>query len=276
MNDIFYTANLMGGLGNQMFQIAHAISQSWKYGYDCYFKPIAYTPMQANQPTKYINNIFRNIKFLDFKTPYITVNESHWNYANLNFNPKQNIEFNGYFQSSKNFLGFDEKIKKLFEPTVEFIEKIKLIYPEIFNKNSISIHVRRGDYLTISEVLPVLDISYFLNCLSKFNDIDNVYVFSDDKNWIKNNFSQYKLTIVDGLEDYEEMWAMSLCSNNIISNSSFSWWASFLNKNENKKIFSPNVWFGPKGPNPYDSIFCKNFNLINVKFKNNKLVYEEF
>lgn len=266
MSNVFYTANLMGGLGNQMFQISHALCQSWFHNKDCFFNNFAHTPMQANQPTKYINNIFRNIKFREIKTQVVKVSESHWNYPNLNFNVNQNIEFNGYFQSSKNFLGFDEKIKDIFEPTEEFINKLKLFYPKIFNGNSISIHVRRGDYLTIPEVLPTLDISYFLNCLSKFDDITNVFIFSDDKSWIKNNFIGDNFTIVDGLEDYEEMWTMSLCKNNIISNSTFSWWGSFLNKNPQKKVLSPNKWFGPNGPNPYDSIFEDSWEKISINF----------
>lgn len=262
MNSVFYTANLMGGLGNQMFQISNALCQSWEHGVDCYFNSFAHTPMQANQPTKYIDNIFRNIKFCEIKSQVIRVNELNWNDANLNFDANKSTEFYGYFQSSKNFLGFDEKIKSIFEPTEKFINKLKLTYPKIFDDNSISIHVRRGDYLTIPNILPVLDISYYLFCLSKFNDISNVFLFSDDKTWIKNNFIGVNFTIVEGMEDYEEMWAMSLCKNNIISNSTFSWWSSFLNKNINKRVLCPYRWFGPDGPNPYDSIFEKEWEII--------------
>lgn len=272
MNSVFYTANLMGGLGNQMFQISHSLCQSWRHGVSCYFDSFAHTPMQANQPTKYINNIFRNIEFNKVTSPVIRISESHWNFPNLNFNPKQNIEFNGYFQSSKNFLGFNEKIKEIFRPTEGFINKLELIYPKIFDDNSISIHVRRGDYLTIPEVLPILDISYFLNCLSKFNDITNVFIFSDDKSWVKDNFIGDNFTIVEGLEDYEEMWGISLCKNNIISNSTFSWWGSFLNKNKNKRVLSPSLWFGPNGPNPHDSIFESNWEKNNVQYKGGKLI----
>jgi len=219
--------------------------------------------MQANQPTKYLNNVFRNIIFLEITSPTVRVSELDWNEPNLSFNPNDNIEFYGYFQSEKNFLGFGDKIKTIFEPTTEFIDKLKLIYPKIFNENSISIHVRRGDYLTIPEVLPSPKISYFLNGLSTFDDITNVFIFSDDKEWIKNNFIGENYTIVDGLDDYEEMWAMSLCKNNIISNSTFSWWGCFLNKNISKKMIFPKKWFGDSGPNPWDSIYIKNCEIIN-------------
>jgi hypothetical protein len=64
---------------------------------------------------------------------------------------------------------------------------------------------------------------------------------------------------------------MSLCKNNILSNSSFSWWGSFLNENLNKKIIAPSVWFGPKGPKNYSDIFENNWQIINVHFENGEL-----
>jgi hypothetical protein len=254
----------MGGLGNQMFQISHALCQSWKYNTDCYFNTTAHTPMQANQPSKYINNIFRNIKFSNINTPVNRVSEFDWNDPKLDFNPNQNIEFYGYFQSSKNFLGFDNRIKSIFQPTVEFKEKIKKLYPSVFNSNSISIHVRRGDYSTIPDVLPILDLSYFKKCLSLIQDISNVFVFSDDKEWCNENFKSENFKIILDLDDYEELWLMSLCNTNIISNSTFSWWGSFLNTNNQKTVYSPSVWFGSNGPNPYDSIYEKNWKVILI------------
>jgi hypothetical protein len=194
MKPTFYTAYLMGGLGNQMFQISHALCQSLLHKVDCYFKDTAFTPMQANQPTKYKTNIFRNINFRDIELTPIRVNEPSWNDSKVIFDTSKNTEFYGYFQSKKNFLGFEKTISKIFEPTLEFLEKIKLIYPKIFESNSISIHVRRGDYLTIPKVLPTLDISYYNECLKNLTDTQNVYIFSDDKDWIKNNFDLSKYT----------------------------------------------------------------------------------
>ena len=69
------------------------------------------------------------------------------------------------------------------------------------------------------------------------------------------------------------MWLMSLCKNNILSNSSFSWWASFLNKNLEKIVISPSIWFGDSGPKFYDDIFEKNWIKIKVKNKNGELIY---
>jgi signal peptidase I len=270
---IFATAHLMGGLGNQMFQISHAVSQGLKNNIPTLFIPTAYTPMQANQPTKYLNNIFKKIKFVDELNGY-TVIESPWQYVNLNLKWDTSIQFFGYFQSSKNFLGFNNTISELFQPSEDEIFKLKEKYPQINNKNTVSLHIRRGDYLTIGHILPVIDKTYIDRCIELVGDYNHLFVFSDDKKWTEENLNYPNMTIVSDLEDYEDLWLISMCNHNIMSNSSFSWWGSFLNKNEDKKVFVPSIWFGPMGEQNFNDIYEKNWNKINVIYKNNKLVYE--
>jgi len=270
MNNFFYTSFLMGGLGNQMFQIAHAYSQSLRNGVECKFKPDAYTPMQANKPTKYTNNIFRKIKFENFFSKIKTIT-SPWNFVEITPPTDSNVSFYGYYQSSKNFYGFDEEIKKLFEPDELFLNKIYKKYPQLKNKNNVSLHVRRGDYLKISNILPSISISYIDKCISQIDEYDFVFIFSDDKEWVKKNLNFKNMIIVDGLEDYEELWTMSLCRINIMSNSSFSWWGSYLNKNGNQKVLVPSIWFGPGGEKNYDDIYEKNWEKIEVIYENGSL-----
>ena len=272
MNNIISTAYLMGGLGNQMFQISHAFAQSLKHNVKPVFRKWAYTPMQANQPTKYLNNIYRNLEFTDDDYNFLRISENSWNEANLNFEFNNNIEFFGYFQSSKNFFNYGEIIKKLFEPSEDFLSKIHNKFHSF--ENSIAIHIRRGDYLSISHVLPVIDKSYIDHCLSKFDNHSQIYIFTDDKEWAKNNLKYENSIIVDGLDDYEEMWMISLCDNIIMSNSTFSWWGAYLYKNKNK-IFCPSLWFGPSGENPHFNIFEKNWEIIDVKYNNGFLIYDE-
>jgi hypothetical protein len=268
----FYTAYLMGGLGNQMFQISHAISQGLKNNVESLFIPVAYTPMQANQPTKYLNNIYRNINFVDNLSDYQII-ESEWKFTELDIKWDYPIQFRGYYQSNKNFLGYDEKIKELFQPTEEFINKVKSLYPEINNEGTLSVHIRRGDYTTISHVLPVIDKTYIDEAIRQNGNYSTLFIFSDDVNWIKQNLSYPNQIIVTGLEDYEELWIMSLCKNNIMSNSTFSWWGSFLNKNEYKKIFVPSIWFGPSGEKKWEDIYIDSWIKISVKYSNGLLIH---
>jgi hypothetical protein len=270
MSDVKFTSHLMGGLGNQMFQMSHTISQSWKHNTDCVFLKKSETPGNGKQPHNYINNIYKNLKFSDEDKFDLMLRENHFNDAKINIIPNKSIKFWGYFQSSKNFLGYDEKIKSIFEPDLDFIKKIKNKYPQLNGKTT-SLHIRRGDYLTITNVLPIIDKTYFDFSLKEIGDVGQIFIFTNDKEWVENNMSYKNSIIVSDLEDYEELWMMSLCNNNILSNSSFSWWAAFLNNNKDKKIMVPSVWFGPRGEHPHFNIFEKEWTKVDVFYENGML-----
>jgi len=271
MSKVFFTTELMGGLGNQMFQIAHVYAQSKRFNIDYKLKPKSNTNLQGYQPNKYLDNIYRNLKFEDFESTDLYVT-SDWDFREINPIPKYSTEFRGYFQSSKNFYGFDEKIKDLFSPTTEFLEKIKLIYPQVFYPNSVIIHIRRGDYLKFSNIHPTIDISYIEKSLINLKDYDNIFVVSDDKEWCVKNLNFNNITIVKGLEDYEELWLISLFKNLIMSNSTFSWWGAYLNRYNDSKIYFPSLWFGPQGEKNIENIYEKEWIKINVNFENGKLI----
>jgi hypothetical protein len=271
METNFFTSFLMGGLGNQMFQISHAYAQGLKHKTKVIFKPTAYTPMQANKPDKYFDNIYRKIKFDNFSCELHRV-VGTWDFKEIIPPNGKNIEFYGYFQSSKNFYGFDDDIRNLFKPNVSFFEKISKKFPKLDFSNSVSLHIRRGDYLKIPKILPPLDVSYYENCINKIDYYENIFVFSDEISWAKQNLKFKNLIFVEGLEDYEELWMMSLCKINIMSNSTFSWWGSFLNSNKDKKVFVPNIWFGPNGEKNFNDLYESDWEKINVNFLNDKLI----
>jgi hypothetical protein len=258
----------MGGLGNQMFQISKSVAEGLKNNIPVFFRTSAFIPMEGNQPTNYIENIFRNLNFDNSKIPTFRINEQTWGYYETNHLYTEPTEFYGYYQSSKNFLNYKKEIRDLFLPTEEFKVKLKNLYPKIFEKDSVSIHVRRGDYLSITEILPVIDKSYIDECLKQIESTSNIFVFSNDKEWCKENLKYDNVTVVEDLDDYEELWAISLCNHNIMSNSSFSWWGSYLNKNKNKKVFVPSLWFGPRGEKNFNDIYEDEWIRINVDYNN--------
>jgi hypothetical protein len=266
----------MGGLGNQMFQISKALSEGLENGIDVKFKKEAFIPMEGNQPSKYENNIFRNIKFEDYGDIPLQIDEVSWGYRNDKVFYYKPVKYYGYYQSSKNFKSQSNKIKDCFLPTQQFIDKIKNLYPKIFDDGSVSIHVRRGDYLSVSEILPVIDKTYIDECLRQIGEYSNIFIFSNDKEWCKENLNYNNSVVVDGLDDYEELWSISLCNHNIMSNSSFSWWGSYLNLNKNKKIYCPSVWFGPKGEKNYQDIYEDNWYKIEVHYALGKLIFTKY
>jgi hypothetical protein len=266
-NNIFGTCYFMGGLGNQMFQAAHTLSQAWKKGVESKFKAESWTPMQGRQTDNYRNNIFRNLNFVEDFGHVGRVSEGPWEYTELNPQWDQPQEFYGYFQSSKNFLGYDKEIQKTFEPTEEFIDRMINRYPELTQEKTLSVHIRRGDCFMNPDIHPMVTKEYVERALELVPEYSNIFIFSDDKIWIKENFNFPNMIIVDELEDYEEMWLMSLCKNHIISNSTFSWWGTFLNKKENKKIIAPSIWFGPRGPQNFKDIYEPYWTVLEVTYK---------
>ena len=259
------SCNLMGGLGNQIFQAAHALSEGIKYNREVVFVPQSWTPMQGRQASNYVNNIFRNLKFVESIEGFEKVMEGPWEFSEV-FPKDHNTVFDGYFQSSKNFFGFDEKIRKIFSPTEKFVSEMYEKYPELNQENTLSIHIRRGDCFMNPDIHPIANEKYVERALKEIGEYTHVFVFSDDKNWVKDNLKFDNVTYVDD-EDYREMWLMSLCKNNIIVNSTFSWWGSFLYKNTNKKIVAPSIWFGPRGPRNYKDIYEPYWTVIDVKYE---------
>jgi hypothetical protein len=263
----------MGGLGNQMFQISKSIAEGLKNNIPVFFRTSAFIPMEGNQPINYTKNIFRNLNFDDSKIPTFRINEQTWSYYETNHIYTEPTEFYGYYQSSKNFLGYDNKIKELFSIDGETKKYLTDKYPQILLDNTLSIHIRRGDYKQFPMVHPTVSKSYIDKSIGSIGGYSHVFIFSDDKQWVKENLNLINSTIVDE-KDYIELWLMSLCKNNILSNSSFSWWGSFLNRNDDKKVIAPSIWFGPNGPNNYSDIFEDNWVMLNVEFVNGELIFK--
>lgn len=268
-----FTSFLMGGLGNQLFQIANCLSQAKEKNANPKFRKNSWTPMQGKNAEFYSKNIFKKLNFVDEIDNLTRVGEKSFSYSKLDIPENSNVEFHGYFQSGKYFENDKNEIKSYFLPDEEFLNNIKIKYPEILLDNTVSLHIRRGDYLNFPHIHPTVDISYVEESIRLIGEYSFIFIFSDDKEWVTNNLKLDNMIFVENNHDFEDLWLMSLCKNNIISNSSFSWWGSFLNQNPNKKIISPSIWFGPGGQQDYNDIFEDNFIKINTTFKEGNLCY---
>jgi hypothetical protein len=120
--------------------------------------------------------------------------------------------------------------------------------------NSVSLHIRRGDYISIQKNASkfiALDIQYYENAIKKISSLISnpiFFVFSDDVDWVKQNLkSEFETHYISNnntkTTSYIDMQLMSMCQHNIIANSTFSWWAAWLNSNTNKIVISPSKWF---------------------------------
>lgn len=255
----YVTCNLMGGLGNNLFQISAAYALSLRDN-----KKFILNSNNIKKQTKndYLSNLFSKVPIEKDLIKYRRINEKTFNYSEL---PKieGNVEIYGYYQSEKYFYEYRNKILSLFDVDNSIFEDVLNKYKEILLLETCSIHVRRGDYLNLKDYHTVLPIDYFKKSYNKMGSHLTYLIFSDDIEWCKDNFDFIsKKVFVSDNKDYEDLYLMSQCDNNIISNSTFSWWGAWLNKNENK-VIAPKKWFGPKNYHlSTKDIYSKKWNVL--------------
>ena len=247
----------MGGLGNYLFQIASAYSKSVDDNSNFFIDKNDITIGHSN-PEKYKTNIFRKMNFQTPIDEYFNYLEPHFNYAQIQ-NFGQNTKMIGYFQSEKYFIKNKNKILNLFNIDEETKTYLNKKYGVILKNKTCSLHVRRGDYVRLNQYHTVLPIEYYEKSINIIGDDYHFLIFSDDLGWCeKNLFFIKNKTFIVGNDDYQDLYLMTMCENNIIANSSFSWWGAWMNNNENKKIISPKLWFGPLNKHlNTDDLYCE-------------------
>ena len=226
--------NFTSRLGNQLFQLANAISYGKRYNEKVSIPNWGYSWFFAGDfsPTS------------DLDTRKLLWSEPGFSYTPI---PKGATLLEGYYQSEKYFFDNKKEILEMFSFKEEVIDRVYKDYKEILSNNrpKVSMHLRRGDYLNWPKHHPVLDVTYFSNSKKIFPDNSLFLVFSDDPEWCKTNFPTGDYIFIEGQKDYEDLCLMSLCDHNCIANSTFSWWGAWLNKNPDKIVVSPENWFGP-------------------------------
>ncbi|MDU1891732.1 MAG: alpha-1,2-fucosyltransferase [Dysgonomonas sp.] len=270
------TVLLSGGLGNQMFQYAAAKALAHRLNTSVAID--LYTLNKKTQATtrSFELDIFNidiqersNIKdkLITKFRPYIQKYRGFFQrfgiltdiYAIL-YQPAfetisgKNIIMSGYFQNERYFRDIENTIREEFTFGKPFTSQNQTLANEISKGQSVAVHIRRGDYLTNKSAVSnfvTCDKSYYEKAISHI--IENVenpefYIFSEDFEWIEKNlnFREYPVHYIDwnrGQESYIDMQLMSLCKHNIIANSSFSWWAAWLNNNNKKVVVAPSLWF---------------------------------
>ena len=133
---------------------------------------------------------------------------------------------------------------------------------EMQSCESVAIHVRKGkDYqarIWYQETCPVEYYQKAIRLMKEKIPHPKFYVFADNKEWVKENFNDFDYTLVEGnpiagYGSHYDMQLMSLCRHNILSNSTYSWWGAFLNRNPNKTVVLPDIWFNPESCQKYTS-----------------------
>lgn len=279
---------LNGGLGNQMFQYAFAYALSKKnkiqlildfWWFEAVKSHVNVTPrtfeldvfnidykiateealsqvIRENNQSKFqkiLWKIFKIKKCKPKKNVYVQKSAFEFN-KNL-FNSTEYLYYDGYFQNEKYFKDYRNEILKCFSLKDALDEKNQSALELIQSSNAVSLHIRRGDYVTldfVNKVHGTCSLDYYKKAIEyilKHVKNPHFFLFSDDIEWVVANLKiDYPYTVIDFNRDkgWLDLNLMKHCKHNIIANSSFSWWGAWLNENSDKIVIAPKKWLATK------------------------------
>jgi len=222
-----------GRAGNMMFQCASIIGAASLHNEDWRVPAVSSLqglniPDWSNEPFDYHN--------------HPTYNEPHFHYSPIpKLGPVTNIK--GYFQSEKYFEHCKDEVRRILTPKVHFD-----------HEGITAIHVRRTDYLDPRHK----DCYHILTRENYYNQAMEIIpgpylIFSDDIKWCKSQFVGDEFSFSEEKDPITDMAHIIGCKNQIVANSSFSWWGAWLNSNPDKQVVAPKKWFGPKLASSHDT-----------------------
>uniref|UniRef100_A0A832DRW5 Alpha-1,2-fucosyltransferase n=1 Tax=candidate division WWE3 bacterium TaxID=2053526 RepID=A0A832DRW5_UNCKA len=285
------TVDIFGGLGNQMFQYALGRHLALKTGSSLTLRHI---DVGAFSKREYALGCFKLAKRVQVKSEVrglmleftkvlekifpLGRGETFVREKSFRFDPKilklngstrlaargKNIHLHGYWQSEKYFKDIRETILEDFTPVHPLSGRNQKVLEEIERSNSVSVHVRRGDYVIDPKTHKfhgVCGPDYYrkaVEIVAKRVREPVFYFFSDDIDWVKKNLkTRFRDVYVDwntGEQSYLDMQLMSRCKHHILANSSFSWWGAWLNRNPDKIVIAPERWFQDQAVDTRDLI----------------------
>lgn len=267
---------ITGGLGNQMFQYAFGRELAERHDTELKLDLGVYTdPRQRQEPERTYDldifnirataasedEIFRLAKrlrndiadrvlnrLLGVKAGHIR--EPHFHFSHQAYDSSDNVYLSGYWQSPKYFRETEHLLRGEFTFRDPMSDNAVPIFDSISSTNSVCVHVRRGDFV-INPINGLYGADYYKKAeelvLERVSD-PHYFVFSDDIEWCRSNLSFAGRThFVD--DDFgprkfrDDLRLMSACKHFVIANSSFSWWAAWLNAEPEKTVIAPAEWF---------------------------------
>lgn len=253
---------LKGGLGNQMFQYAYGKAIEHFTGakvlYDPYWFDICHTfencTARALELSYFnVDMIYATKELIEDYEPFLRQDRNRRGYNKKLMYLKEKTLYEGYFQGEDCIKEIREQLLKDFElkepPCRENLE----VLGKIVSSNSVSLHIRRGDYLKYIDAHGICSLEYYkkaINYIAKRVSNPHFFLFSDDIAWVVANLKiEQPFTVVDinsGSAAVFDLNLMKHCKHNIVANSSFSWWGAWLNENEEKIVIGPKRWFADK------------------------------
>lgn len=269
--------NIIGGLGNQMFQYAFLIALHESTMQDSYYDASLFKTYPLHngfELNKCFNITLKQAEVTDIKRlSYYTTSyfwfrvlkrihrrrtqlfePAHSEYTPSLLASPEDKYYIGIWQDHRYFDAYKDLIKKEFS-WKQILDDNNLHYYNIFRSQlTVSIHIRRGDYLNDWRYKDICELDYYQRSIEKVKSLFpgrdySFAIFSNDIVWCRDNIvpllGDHRFTIIDwnqGPRSSIDMQLMSACMVNIIANSSFSWWAAYLNIHDNAIIIAPQKW----------------------------------
>jgi len=277
----------MGRLGNQIFQFASTLGIADKLGKEAKFPIENCFNYSESGPFDPVTGRCMPVKCdlmdaFDIDQHYF-IPQRHlrssrtYSEAGFEYDPgvdgiQDETSLYGYFQTEKYFSSSRDLILSQLSFKAPYRDQASLYMENIKGTSkslkTVSIHVRRGDYLMFPDHHPPCSKEYYDRAIQEIEKIigensEVVFlVFSDDIDWCRTQFTGERYNIVDIGNPFSEMCLMSMCDHNIIANSSFSWWGAWLGKTEDRIVISPSKWFGHLIQKDTSDVYCKNWKIV--------------
>ncbi len=255
--------SIQGRLGNQMFGFA-LYRQLVKMGKEVYvdflheplinFFDFQYNVIDKATALEYLKdrehrNIIKRWEYRIFPQRCRCYEEKATGVFDKNVLRLDDVYLNGYWQSERYFADAAEEVRQMYRFPNLFNDYQKKMLDEIESRQSVSLHIRRGDYLEHPELYGTITMEYYVRAMEYIQERkENVcfYIFTNDIPWARQNFKGENIFVIedsgDSITDNLDMTLMAACKDNILANSSFSWWGAWLNQNQDKIVIAPKEW----------------------------------
>lgn len=280
-----HVVRISDGLGNQMFQYAFAYALAKKTGDQVLIDPLFWgTSLRKYQLEEFkVTNTKRMVsrgwdyllgfgprngrRFKDsyrrylIKKNYRLIREKQLMHCDESlFKPTKSSFYMGFWQAPGYFEAYYEELKKQFVRKKSISKEAMVYQKEIRASVSVALHIRRTDYVR-QEGNAALGLGFYKEALKRMKERTGrfrLYIFTDDKEFVKEKFKLWEYVLVEGIDDLDEFELMRECYHHIIANSTFSWWAAYLGENKGGIVYAPctGIWT--------EEFYPKEWNLIDA------------
>jgi hypothetical protein len=241
----------VGGLGNQLFQVAAALAYGRRTGRAL---KLPRRVAEGGRRRTYHRDLFTALPRLGLREallPRARARQEGFAYTPLPELAARRLELCGFFQSARYFEQAD--VAAVLRPSAAIAARahaeLAALRKEAQGAPLLAVHVRRGDYLHKREIHPPLSDEYYRRALACFPPPHLVALFSDDFSYCE-SVPVHRAQRTRFVRETEQvsLLVMAGCDHHVIANSSFSWWGAYLGARPGQRVLAPARWFGPRGP----------------------------